>query len=170
VGIFIKNRRAIFGLVLCLAAVSCAGRAAAQSDYTTITVGDAGTISGTVRWAGPIPKIPRLPITKNAEVCNPDGEKTRDLERLLVDADGGVANTVVYLKNITQGKAMDLPEARQHLDQKSCRYIPHILLVAQGADLQVKSSDAILHTVHMAGAVSNNSTSPSRCGGAGLWT
>jgi hypothetical protein len=119
-------------------------------------VGDAGTISGTVRWAGPIPKIPRLPITKNAEVCNPDGEKTRDLERLLVDADGGVANTVVYLKNITQGKAMDLPEARQHLDQKSCRYIPHILLVAQGADLQVKSSDAILHTVHMAGAVSNN--------------
>ena len=155
-GEFIKNRRAIFGLVLCLAAVSWAGRAAGQSDYTVITVGDAGTISGTVRWVGPIPKIPRLPITKNTEVCNPDGEKTRDLERLLIGADGGVANTVVYLKNITQGKAMDLPEARQHLDQKTCRYVPHILLVAQGTDLQVKSSDAILHTVHMAGAVSNN--------------
>ena len=93
-GEFIKNRHAIFGLVLCLAAVSCAGRAAGQSDYTVITVGDAGTISGTVHWTGPIPKIPRLPITKNTEVCNPDGEKTRDLERLLIDADGGVANTV----------------------------------------------------------------------------
>ena len=68
----------------------------------------------------------------------------------MIGADGGVANTVVYLKNISQGKAMDLPEARQHLDQKTCRYVPHILLVAQGADLQVKSSDAVLHTVHMA--------------------
>jgi hypothetical protein len=156
VGKFIKNRRAIFGLALWLAAVSFAGRAAAQSDYTTIAMGDAGTISGTVRWSGPLPKIPRLPITKNAEVCNPDGEKTRDLERLVIGADGGVANTVVYLKNISKGKAMDLPEARQHLDQKSCRYVPHILLVAQGTDLQVESSDPILHTVHMTGAASDN--------------
>jgi hypothetical protein len=54
------------------------------------------------------------------------------------DSDGGVANTVVYLKNISQGKAMDLPESRQHTDQKSCRYVPHIMLVPQGNDLQIK--------------------------------
>jgi len=30
-------------------------------------------------------------------------EKTR-LERLLVGANGGVANTVVFLKNVTKGK------------------------------------------------------------------
>jgi len=153
---FTKNRRAIFELILCLGTALFAGQAAAQSDYTVIKVDDAGTISGTVRWSGPIPRIPRLPITKNTEVCNPDSEKTRDLERLVIAPDGGVANTVVFLKDISQGKAIDLPDERQHLDQKSCRYVPHIVLVAQGASLQVKSSDPILHTVHMSGAVSNN--------------
>ncbi len=114
-----------------------------------------GTIAGTVKWTGPIPRI-KLPITKNQDVCDPDSRKTRDLERLLINSDGGVANTVVYLKDISKGKAMDIPNVRQHLDQKTCRYVPHILLVPQGGSLQVRSSDPILHTVHMSGAAVNN--------------
>jgi hypothetical protein len=67
-----------------------------------------------------------------------------------------VANTIVYLKNIYSGKAMILPEQRRHLDQKHCRYIPHILLVPQDATLQMQSSDATLHTIHMDGAATFN--------------
>jgi hypothetical protein len=37
-----------------------------------------------------------------------------------------------------------------------CRYEPHILLVGQNTDLQIKSSDAVLHTVHMDGAATFN--------------
>ena len=85
-----------------------------------------------------------------------DGKKTASLERLIVGPEGGVANTIVYLKNISAGKGMDLPEQRRHLDQKHCRYIPHILLVPQNAELQMQSSDATLHTIHMDGAASFN--------------
>ena len=82
----------------------CAGTAAAQSDYTPITVQHGGAISGTVTWTGPIPKIPKLPISKNPEICDPQGLKARDLERLLINPDGnGVANTVVFLRGITTG-------------------------------------------------------------------
>jgi hypothetical protein len=136
--------------------LACAARASAQLDYTVITVANGGTITGTVKWSGPVPKAPKLPITKDARVCDPESHKTRDLERVLVDSDGGVANTVVFLKDITRGKAMDLPDSRQHLDQKNCRYVPHIMLIPQGASLQAKSSDPVLHTVHMTGAASNN--------------
>ena len=104
--------------------VFCAGRASAQSDYTVIKVENGGTITGTVKWSGPTPKTPKLPITKDPGVCDPASHKIRDLERLEIGPDGGVANTVVFLKDITKGKAMDLPDARQHLDQKSCRYRP----------------------------------------------
>jgi hypothetical protein len=45
---------------------------------------------------------------------------------------------------------------RQSLDQKSCRYEPHILLVPLQGNVQVKSSDATLHTVHMSGAADYN--------------
>ena len=136
--------------------ISCVGRASAQSDYAVIKVDDGGTITGTVKWSGPVPKAPKLPITKDASVCDPESHKVRDLERLEIGSDSGVANTVVFLKDVTKGKAMDLPEAREHLDQKSCRYVPHIMLIPRGGNLDAKSSDPVLHTVHMTGAASNN--------------
>jgi hypothetical protein len=135
----------------------CSGRAAAQSDYTVITVENGGAIAGTVTWTGPVPKIAKLPITKNTEVCDPEGMKTRDLERLLISPDGnGVANTVVFLRGITKGKAMDLPPNRMQLDQKTCRYIPHIMILPEGGTLKIESEDPVLHTVQMFGVATNN--------------
>ena len=128
----------------------------AQNDYKVVAVIDGGTISGTVKWSGAVPRSLEFPISKDPQICDPDSKKTADLERLIVGPQGGVANTVVYLKNISQGKAMDLPEQRRHLDQKRCRYIPHILLVPQNGMLEMMSSDATLHTIHMDGAASYN--------------
>ena len=130
--------------------------AAAQGDYKVISVADGGTISGTIKWSGPAPHELDFPITKDPQICELDGKKTASLERLIIGPEGGVANTVVYLKNISSGKAMDLPEQRRQLDHKHCRYIPHILLVPQNASLQMQSSDATLHTIHMDGAASFN--------------
>jgi hypothetical protein len=137
-------------------ALAAVAAAAAQNDYQVVPVGNGGTIAGTVTWSGPVPHPVVLPITKDQEICDPESHKTRDLERLIIGPQGGVANTVVFLKNIGSGKAMDLPTPRRFLDQRHCRYEPHILLVPQGADLQMKSSDATLHTIHMDGAASYN--------------
>jgi hypothetical protein len=128
----------------------------AQSGYKVITVIDGGTISGTVKWLGPVPHALTFPITKDPQICDPDSNKTTDLERLIVGPQGGVANAIVYLKNITNGKALELPEQQRHLNQKRCRYIPHILLVPQNATLSMMSSDATLHTIHMDGAATFN--------------
>src|SRR5580765_628378 len=98
--------------------------AAFAQEYKVITVTDGGTISGTVKWSGPVPRAAEFPISKDTQICDPDSKKTADLERLIVGSQGGVANTVVYLKDIKAGKAMDLPEQRRHLDQKRCRYVP----------------------------------------------
>ncbi len=130
--------------------------AAAQSTYRVINVNDGGTITGTVKWSGPMPKLSSFPITKDPQICDPDSEKTRDLERLIVNSQGAVKNTVVFLKNVSEGKPFDLPQARRSLDQRHCRYEPHILLVPQSTALQMKSSDATLHTIHMDGAASYN--------------
>ena len=130
--------------------------ASAQGGYRVISVTDGGTISGTIKWSGPALRQLDFPVTKDPQICDPDGKKTVSLERLIVGPEGGVANTIVYLKNISAGKALELPEQRRHLDQKECRYIPHILLVPQNAALEMQSSDATLHTVHMDGAATFN--------------
>ena len=118
---------------LCFAAITVS----AQSNYQVITVSNGGTITGTVKWSGPLPRGLDFPVTKDPQICDPESKKRVDLERLEVGSQGGVANTIVYLKNIYSGKAMDLPEQRRHLDQKHCHYIPHILLVPQSKDLQM---------------------------------
>jgi hypothetical protein len=153
-----KVRSLLAASALFAAALVFSGRAAAgQADYTPIKVENGGTVTGTVKWTGPVPKIPKLPITKNTDICDPQMQKTRDLERLEINSDGnGVANKVVFLRGVTRGKAMDLPEARQTLDQRTCRYVPHIMLVPQGGVLKIESSDAVLHTVQMFGAATNN--------------
>jgi len=144
---------AFFSAMLFFAATSVLS---AQSDYKVVAVANGGTISGTVKWSGPVPHEMELPVTKDIPVCDPDSKKTVNLERLIVGSQAGVANTIVYLKDISSGKAMDLPEQRRHLDQKQCRYIPHILLVPRNTELQIQSSDATLHTVHMEGAATFN--------------
>jgi len=128
----------------------------AQNGYKVVPVTDGGSISGSVKWSGTVPHTLEFPITKDAQICDPDSKKTADLERLIIGPQGGVANMVVYLKDISSGKAMDLPEQRRHLDQKHCRYIPHILLVPQNGPLDMVSSDATLHTIHMDGAATFN--------------
>jgi hypothetical protein len=111
--------------------------ALSAQNYQVISVSNGGTISGTVKWSGPLPHGMDFPITKDPEICDPESKKTTDLERLIVGSQGGVANTIVYLKDVSSGKAMDLPEQRRHLDQRRCHYIPHILLVPQNAALQM---------------------------------
>ena len=149
-------RRPIAGFSLLAFLLAVATFAAAQGDYRVIAVNDGGTISGTIKWSGPVPRALDFPVTKDPQICDPEGKKSVSLERLIVGPEGGVANTIVYLKNISAGKAMELPEQRRHLDQKHCHYVPHILLVPQNAALQMQSSDATLHTIHMDGAASFN--------------
>jgi len=131
------------------------GNAHAQT-YQVVSVPSAGNIRGSVKWSGPEPRLATFVINKDPQVCDPDSQKTRDLERLIIGPDAGVKNTVVYLKNVSKGKPFDFPQARRFLDQKHCRYEPHILLVPENTALEMKSSDATLHTIHMSGAATYN--------------
>jgi Polysaccharide lyase family 4, domain II len=143
-------------LILTILFFAAAGKASAQNGYTVIHVTNGGTIAGTVKWSGPEPSGLDVTVNKDPQVCDPESHKTVNMERMVIGPHGGVANTIVYISNISQGKAMDLPMPRRGLDQKHCRYEPHILLVPENAELTMKSSDAVLHTVHMDGAASFN--------------
>ena len=147
-------------MFLALLCIILPAQAGAQGGYQVISVTDGGTITGTVTWSGPQPGGLETPINKDPEICDPESHKTASLERLVVGPDGGVANTIVFLKNITAGKAIMLPPSRRSLDQKQCRYEPHILLVPQSDSLAMRSSDHVLHTVHMEGAASFNVAFP----------
>src|SRR6266699_4627907 len=106
-------QRAQFVFAERVAILALAGASALAQSYNVVPVTNGGTISGTVKWSGPAAPKLEAAINKDPDVCDPESHKTRSLERLIVGPDGGVANTIVYLKNITSGKTMDLPQARR---------------------------------------------------------
>src|SRR3972149_3425312 len=111
--------------------------------YEAITVSDGGTISGTVKLDGAAPPPKALTVTKDKEVC---GLKPHFQQNLVVGSDGGIANAVVSLTDISKGAAAKPAEVT--FDQKGCQYVPHVLAFAAGSTASATNSDGILHNVH----------------------
>ena len=116
---------------------------APSSGYNPGAIADAGTLSGRVTFAGAIPQLKKLEITKDLSVCGAEG---RYDESLLVSDNRGVANVVVKIRGILQGKAMGT--GAYELDQSGCTFLPHVIVVPAGVPLTVYNSDGILHNVH----------------------
>ena len=149
--------------IFTLAALLCAGgllsateeTAAKSPKYEPLAVANGGTVRGKVTWSGPQPALDPFPINKNPEFCDLDKTGKRKSVRLMVGKDGGVKNAVVYLAGITKGKPLD-KTGPYLLNQKGCDYEPHILVVPKKAKVSLKSSDDILHNMHMFGAATYN--------------
>ena len=106
-------------------------------------------ITGTVTFDGEIPEVKPLAIPTNAaESCCPPG-KSVDAEdkSLLISKDGGIENVVVTVK--VEGVEVKIPDQPYVLDQKGCRFLPHVLVVPKGAKVSFLNSDETTHNVHL---------------------
>ena len=111
--------------------------------YEVIEVTDGGTVSGQVTFAGDPPTPAKIEVTKDQEVC---GQTEKIDETLLVGPDKGIQNVVVSISDIQKGKKPE--EQGATLDQKDCRYAPHIVLIPAGAEMSILNNDGILHNIH----------------------
>ncbi len=123
--------------------------------YNKITVSDGGKISGVVKFEGEVPEMKKLQIGKDPEVC---GKIDKFDETLVVSKDAKlVKNTIVYLMDISQGKDFD-KDAKVEIDQKGCRFNPHVQIVPVGVKLNVLNNDKATHNVHIFGTRDNKSS------------
>jgi plastocyanin len=102
--------------------------------------GSAGTVDGTVRLAGTAPARPPLTVFKNPEIC---GDTVPD-DRLLVGPGGGLRYAVVTLVGVRGGKKPER-DLTLVLDNRGCRFQPHVQTAEVGQWLELRNSDPILH-------------------------
>lgn len=105
----------------------------------------AGVLQGSVRWSGPRPAPAPTAVgaSGNPDYCG----ATQGDPTLVIDAEGGVANAVVWLGDVARGAAPELTPAV--IDQRGCQYQPHVAAMAIGAELRFGNSDpGLLHNVH----------------------
>ena len=100
-----------------------------------------GTISGRILYSGkPVPPK-RFTVTTDTATCG----TTREVYPVKIEQ-GGIVEAVVWLDDISSGKAFNFPTPL--LDQVKCSFVPHILLM-KGGELKLGNTDLCLHNVHV---------------------
>jgi len=107
-----------------------------------------GTVTGSVTLDGTAPK--NEAIKMNADpVCLREAKGTQLQETYLVGADGkALANVFVYVKDGLGNYVFDTPTEPAKIDQKECRYHPHVFGMRVGQPLEILNSDPTLHNIH----------------------
>ncbi|MBM3989591.1 MAG: hypothetical protein FJ298_01140 [Planctomycetes bacterium] len=100
--------------------------------------------TGKVLFDGEKPEVKPLAIdAAKSEGC---GTVDTQDQSLMIGANGGIANVVVTVE--IAGATVKAPEKPIVLDQKTCRFDPHVVIVPVGTTVEYKNSDAISHNVH----------------------
>jgi plastocyanin len=105
----------------------------------------AGSVTGRISFEG-TPPAP-TPIKMGSDpYCEKQGAAVT--ETVVVAADGALRNVFVYVKDGLGNLRFPAPATPVVLDQKSCRYVPHVFGVQVGQPVDIVNSDPTLHNIH----------------------
>ncbi len=129
--------------IFCLVAAAAMALPASALAYTAVPVSNGGAIRGQVRFLGKAPAPRTVKVTQDPKVCG----TTRTITDVVVGAQKGLKDAVVFIQNIKKGKAAKPGKAR--LANTHCRYEPHVQAFAVGTVLAVSNADPVLHNTHI---------------------
>lgn len=149
----------LLGITLAASVVACGGGsqdAAKPADTAAPAAGGgpkvdaatSGSIKGMVTVDGAVPK--NEAIKMNADpVCVQENKTPQFQETYMVGADGkSLGDVFVYVKDGLGNYSYDPPTDSPKIDQKNCRYHPHVFGMRVGQTLEILNSDPTLHNIH----------------------
>ena len=117
---------------------------AAAPDAKKVDTATAATVKGKVVLEGSAPENPVVKMTSDPACGNAEVRA----ESYVVE-NGALQNVFVHIKDGLGNKYIfDTPTAPVKLDQKQCRYVPHVVGIRATQPLEVSNSDQTLHNVH----------------------
>jgi plastocyanin len=123
-----------------VAVIACGGGGEAP-------IADAGGIAGTVQFAGTDPELQVIQMSADP-YCLSSHSGAVTAQRVVVNANGTLAQIFVYVKEGLEGMSFPVPSESALLDQQGCMYVPHVIGLQVGQTLTVRNSDDTLHNVN----------------------
>ncbi|HLG53904.1 MAG TPA: hypothetical protein VI485_01150 [Vicinamibacterales bacterium] len=102
-------------------------------------------ITGSVKFEGTAP-TPRVVRMDSDPLCMVEGPGTSEV--LVVGPGNGVQNTFVYVKDGLGDRTFPAPQTPVVLDQRGCKYTPHVFGAQVGQPVTIVNSDPTLHNIH----------------------
>jgi plastocyanin len=107
---------------------------------------NAATVAGKITLEGALPA--NQPIRMNADpACVAANKGQNPTQETFVGEGGSLGNVFVYVQSGLTG-SFPAPATAVVLDQKGCRYVPHVFGVQVGQPIEIINSDPTLHNVH----------------------
>lgn len=109
-------------------------------------------------WTGtamPTPTI--VDNSTDPQVC---GQKQTLDDMVVSSRSGGVANVIVALTDVPAEKIPPFASDQLVLDNRQCRFSPHVSVLTTGSAIEATNSDPILHTTHLYGPLEANIALP----------
>ncbi|CAN5587821.1 hypothetical protein BH10ACI4_BH10ACI4_38310 [soil metagenome] len=115
--------------------------------YFKVDPATAGSITGTIRFAGkkPTPKV--VDMSEDPACVEAHHGKAFD-ESLVVAKNGSLGNAFIYIKSGLEGKNFETPKNPVTIDQSGCWFRPRVLGIQTNQMLQVVNSDPVTHNIH----------------------
>jgi plastocyanin len=113
------------------------------------------TVSGTVKFDGPVPKPKPNMQLEGDPACAACHAVPPAKDDLVVSPAGGVRWALVYVKKGLEGKTFQPPAEPALVDQVGCIYTPHVIGVMAGQVVNFRNSDKVLHNVNGSAAFAN---------------
>ena len=134
--------------VFAVAATAALAVAFHSNDSTAPATKASDTVSGKVTYDGEVPEAKPLTISTEASKGCCEGGKNVDAtdRKLLVGEGGGIANVVVTVE--VKDREWKPSDEAVVLDQKECRFEPHVAVVPVGQTVSYLNSDAVSHNIH----------------------
>jgi hypothetical protein len=139
----------VWARIVIVGAAALLGARPGLAAYEVAAVTNGGTIDGIITLSGTPPAGAMIKVTKNQDYCGtsiPDPAYT-------VGAGGGLENVIVYLKDITKGKAA--PSDPLALVNEHCMFSPRAQGAMVGESVKISSNDPVLHNTHPQNAETN---------------
>ncbi len=114
--------------------------------FTQIDPATAGAIEGTVHFAHKGPPPIEIDMAQDP-ACAMSSDGPNYTQQYVVN-DGKLANVFLYVKDGLGNKVYAPSSTAVVLDQKGCRYVPHVLGVMAGQPVEFRNSDPTMHNVH----------------------
>lgn len=109
---------------------------------TPIDPNTVATVSGSVKFDGTAPKPAKIDMSQDPS-C-----KGENVAETIVSDGGKLANVFVYVKDGLGNRNFQAPTNAAVIDQKGCRYHPHVLGVVTGQPVEIRNDDPTTHNIH----------------------
>jgi plastocyanin len=121
----------------------------AQAPAAPLPASAIGSVDGVVKLSGKAPAPVKIDMTMDP-ACGMSAGGDNNMSEQYAVHNGDLANVFVYVKSGPPA-AFTVPAVSGPavvMDQKGCRYTPHVIALQKGGSVEFRNSDITMHNIH----------------------